>query len=433
MSKVIDQFNTQVMPVLSLERADACWGSTLADSLLCRTWRAVSDRLVGSLSSFSAIGTRLQQLSFLAVLLLCLILAAPQFANDKEGLALVILAALGLRVVGSCLGGSERYKPSAIDGVVLLYFASNVVSSFASHYLHESLFGLAKLFVYVLAYFLFVGCFQTDSKRRIIACFSALTLGALLVSLYGLYQYKIGVAPLATWEDPSIEDKATRVFSTLGNPNLLAGYLIPLIPVSFAVSAITFCRKDRWRWLGIPLLGVCGVIKLATILTASRGAYIAILFIGVMLLFVGFSWIWKQVPRARLALIGGVVVLPVVAALIVHFALPSTEHRFLSIFLGTEHSSNAYRVNVWKSSYEMFKDNWWLGIGTGNKTFRLAYGLYMRSGFDALGTYCVPLEVAVENGVHRADHLCLVGLSQPVAGATIVSGAPPIQSPVGWL
>lgn len=41
----------------------------------------------------------------------------------------------------------------------------------------------------------------------------------------------------------------------------------------------------------------------------------------------------------------------------------------------------------------MFKDNWWIGVGPGNTAFRLAYGLYMKSGFDALGTYCVPLEV----------------------------------------
>ncbi len=39
------------------------------------------------------------------------------------------------------------------------------------------------------------------------------------------------------------------------------------------------------------------------------------------------------------------------------------------------------------------------GIGVGNQAFRLAYGLYMRSGFDALGAYCVPLEIAVETGV----------------------------------
>ncbi len=47
----------------------------------------------------------------------------------------------------------------------------------------------------------------------------------------------------------------------------------------------------------------------------------------------------------------------------------------------------------------MFKDNWWIGVGTGNQPFRNAYGLYMNSRFDALGTYCVPLEIAVEAGI----------------------------------
>jgi len=47
----------------------------------------------------------------------------------------------------------------------------------------------------------------------------------------------------------------------------------------------------------------------------------------------------------------------------------------------------------------MFTDNWVLGIGTGNKTFREIYGLYMLSGFDALSSYCVYLEIALESGI----------------------------------
>ena len=47
----------------------------------------------------------------------------------------------------------------------------------------------------------------------------------------------------------------------------------------------------------------------------------------------------------------------------------------------------------------MFCDNWILGIGAGNQTFREIYGLYMLTGFDALSTYSVPLEIAVESGI----------------------------------
>ena len=47
----------------------------------------------------------------------------------------------------------------------------------------------------------------------------------------------------------------------------------------------------------------------------------------------------------------------------------------------------------------MFKDNWILGIGVGNKNFREIYGLYMKTGFDALSAYNIYLETAVESGI----------------------------------
>ena len=56
-------------------------------------------------------------------------------------------------------------------------------------------------------------------------------------------------------------------------------------------------------------------------------------------------------------------------------------------------------MNVYASSFKIFLDNPFLGIGVGNKNFREIYGLYMKSGFDALGAYCVPLEIAVESGI----------------------------------
>jgi putative inorganic carbon (HCO3(-)) transporter len=397
-STALNKFNDKVVPALSLDAADGRWSSTLSGSALLRLWFGLRRACRGSWERSAAAGSFLQLGSFVAVLLLFFILAAPKFANDKEWLALLVVAAFGMRLVGTLLNGAETYRPSAIDGLVLLYLACNVVSSFASHYLRESLLGLAKWFVYIIAYFLFTASLQQSARRRSTLTLASLIAGGLLVSLYGLYQYKMGVAPLATWEDPTIEDKATRVFSTLGNPNLLAGYLIPLVPLSLALSAMPLFSRGVIRWLSLPVFAATGIITLATVLTGSRGAYIALIFEAAIIAMVSGSWLWRQ-PKARLPLLAAIVLVPLCVVAVVHFALPSFEYRFLSIFAGSEHSSNAYRMNVWRSSLEMFKDNWWLGIGTGNKTFRLAYGLYMRSGFDALGTYCVPLEVAVETGI----------------------------------
>ena len=71
----------------------------------------------------------------------------------------------------------------------------------------------------------------------------------------------------------------------------------------------------------------------------------------------------------------------------------------MSIFAMRNDSSNSFRFNVYNSAIQMFKDNWLLGIGVGNKNFREIYGLYMKTGFDALSAYNIYLEIAVESGI----------------------------------
>jgi putative inorganic carbon (HCO3(-)) transporter len=73
--------------------------------------------------------------------------------------------------------------------------------------------------------------------------------------------------------------------------------------------------------------------------------------------------------------------------------------RIFSIFAMRQDSSNSFRFNVYKSSIQMFKDNWLVGIGQGNQNFREIYGLYMKTGFDALSAYNIYLETAVESGI----------------------------------
>lgn len=394
---------------LGLDGVDARWGATMSSSWFGRVWNAFATRLSSMFASRERFGTLLQQLGFLVAVVLISILPMPRFVDDKLELAFIVAAGWGLRLLGTLLAGRERYRPSAIDALVLLYFAMHVVASFSSHYLKESLFGLGKNLVYLIAYFLFVGSLQpgteSGSSKRSVIMLIALIASATLVALYGLWQYKVGVAPLATWEDPSIEDKTTRIYSTLKNPNLLAGYLIPMIPLSFGMTMAAWFSRKRFGWMAtvafVVFLGCTGAIKIATLLTGSRGAWIALALEAAAFGFIAASWIWRKFPKWRWAVVACVVALPLlpIAALKLHLLPASFEHRIMSIFAGAEHSSNAYRLNVYRASVRMFQDNWWLGIGSGNKTFVLVYGLYMKSGFDALGTYCVPLEIGVETGI----------------------------------
>jgi putative inorganic carbon (HCO3(-)) transporter len=382
-----------LIDTFSLSNLDGWWRTVFAESLLGKTISALHHKAA---LNMPAVGSMLQNIAFVAVALLFLTLAAPQFAEDKNVLALVTTAAAGSWLLGYLLHGKEERQASGVDIAVWLYLAINAVAATSSHYLAASIHGLEKLVVYIIAYFLFTAVFQQSTTRKYLVL-KLLFLCAIAVSLHGFYQYHIHVAPLATWEDPTVESGGTRIYGTLRNPNLLAGYLISIAPIACGLGISGIVRKN-YLLAGFALV-TCAMVSVATIFTGCRGAYIGLFFGFATIILMIFASAWKTQPSRRVWLAVGCVILPVMALLALHFAVPSFDQRVSSIFVGGEHSSNAYRMYVWRASINMFKDNWWLGVGPGNQAFVLAYGLYMKSGFDALGTYCVPLEVGVEAGV----------------------------------
>ena len=96
-----------------------------------------------------------------------------------------------------------------------------------------------------------------------------------------------------------------------------------------------------------------------------------------------------------MSVVGGAVALGTLLIL----AKASLRARIFSIFAMRTDSSNSFRFNVYHSCIDMVKDNWLLGIGLGNQNFREIYGLYMKTGFDALSAYNIYLETAVESGI----------------------------------
>ena len=382
---------------LSLNQFNSWWQTSYNNSLFF----APVNKLFSAIRQFfeSKTGTKpgdiLQNLSLVVSLLLMLTLGLPQFANDKIGLALISTSALVLWIAGYLIGGSQKRKLDVVDFIVILYLCTNVIATFASHYFMPSVKGLSKVVVYIGSYFLFSTLAQKNRKSSIYLLSSVVITGVAL-SLHGLYQYKTGVAPLATWEDPDVLTKSTRIYSTLGNPNLLAGFLIPIAPLALGLASSALAQK---KWVPSLILYIgTALISLACILTGSRGGYLGLAATIATFALPAFCLLWQKKKKARPYM----VVFAVLAIVGTAFALtqiPAFKTRVASIFAGREHSSNSYRLNVWESSFEMFKDNWWFGSGVGNETFRLAYGLYMVSGYDALGTYCVPLEILVECGV----------------------------------
>ena len=322
-------------------------------------------------------------------------------------------------IIGAAAGGllflvliaGLLFRPAlrlnAVDLIVLAFLASAVLSTAFSSYVLTSAIGLGKWLTFIAGYVVFRIVSET-SRGRLPALLAVLALLALIQSGIGFYQFINHIEPLATWSDPTVnaELQMNRIFGTLkpANPNLLAGFLIPCFAAAVGLLLMSLTRLRRWTpLLTILFLGASGAILAAIVLTGSRGGYLALAGMS-LTLFGGLGhlvWHHAELPKRRVFQTAWLVLL-VVSVLGVAGAIagsPKIQARVASIFAMREDSSISYRLNVYQSATQMFLDNPIVGIGPGNGTFKQVYGLYMIPGFNALGAYSVPLEIAVEQGI----------------------------------
>jgi len=225
---------------------------------------------------------------------------------------------------------------------------------------------------------------------------AALLAGELLTSVIGIRQLYAGPGALARWSDSnSVAEGTVRIYSTLDNPNLLGGYLLPILPLALVALLRWQGRAQRLFALMSLVLGV-----VALVLTYSRGAWMGMVAgLGTLALLLIWRAIrhWPLLWRRTLPLLlvlGGAAVLVVLVTQVEPLRV-----RVMSLVAGREDSSNNFRMNVWTAVLEMIQDRPWIGIGPGNGAFNLIYPLYQQPKFNALSAYSIPLEWTVEAGI----------------------------------
>ena len=280
---------------------------------------------------------------------------------------------------------------------LIAYFMIVVISLFGSSLFILSLKGFLKTVIYIVFYFSVVQYLKAN-KNHIVWILGAIALCIAGESVIGFLQSFLHLDAISTWQDTSRlnpEDILSRVYGTLKpyNPNLFGGYLVCGFPVLLG-SVFYFANRKLWKF---TLLGlIFSIIGIHAILqTGCRGAYLAMMLIIACVFLVSAKFFWDNYKKIYISLISAITVVFFMAITFVG----ALRHRFLSIFAMRNDSSNSFRFNVYHSSLDMFKDNWLLGIGVGNKNFREVYGLYMKTGFDALSAYNIFLEIAVESGI----------------------------------
>lgn len=327
----------------------------------------------------------LQNIDWLIFANILLVILSSTIA-PSDYIAYFAIFAIILTIVKLFTKTGEKFELTWADKLLLIYFLFVVISVAGSSLLYLSLKGFFKTLTYLGFYVSLVHYFK-DNRNKIKYIFWAYALCVAFETVVAFLQNFAAVDEISGWQDTSRlnpEEVMTRVYGTLKpyNPNLFGGYMLACIP-----SLITLPKK----W-GIPIVLFASV---ALVLTGCRGSYIGYFFQILLLVAVLYKFFEPKFKKLFATIVASA------GALIFCFmmSVSALRARIFSIFAMRSDSSNSFRFNVYNSCIDMFKDNWLLGIGVGNQNFREIYGLYMKTGFDALSAYNIYLETAVESGI----------------------------------
>lgn len=257
--------------------------------------------------------------------------------------ALVISTAIWFIKLGLC--GGRCFKRTTFDGAVLAFIIIAGLSIAVSPDKAFSSYNFSVLmFQYAAIYYVTVQNITTlQQLKRLL---SALLLSAVLAIGYGYYQFFNGIdVSKMLWVDgEQFPELKTRVFSTMQNPNIFAGYLLTIISITAGMAGRLRTGFDRLVLYAI-MLGAAVCLSM----TYCRGAWLTLALV---------SGAYTLRFNRRLF-----IVLSAVAAVVI-FCEPSIQQRLLSSFTAGDTSSEM-RLGLWESTLAMIIDHPLLGIGWG--------------------------------------------------------------------
>lgn len=278
-----------------------------------------------------------------------------------------------LHLTNWSLGKVTLYKKTFLNIPIFLFLISQIISTFISIDPHTSFFGyysrlnggLLPLISFITLYFILPNYSDSKFNKKII---NTVLLSGLLVSIYGIAQH-FG-ADKNLW----VQDVQSRVFSTLGQPNWLAAFLVILIPFSIHkfLESKNFIHKSYYLLLATSYY-------LTILFTKSKSGIIAcVSSLFIYFIFKLFSDIKNKFLSINLKSYFIFFVLIVLSLLISN---PIKDKLFPKKFTPTTTELQTEKLNitpsedirkiVWHGAFDLWKQ--YPIFGTGVETFAYSY------------------------------------------------------------
>ncbi|MCX7711587.1 MAG: O-antigen ligase family protein [Clostridia bacterium] len=341
-------------------------------------WTSYTNSKAYDLLQNSLLGMIIKIITDRFVLILCFFIfihtTVPYHSwHNQYGAALIILITLLYLVKAS---SDIRYglDIKRMDFALVLFIISVLIGTFTSITPSSSIRTLVFNGMSFLLVLLIVNVIKSgeDIGTMIYWIIAAITATSLL----GFYQYIKGVPVDPTLVDVTFSPGVGRVFSSMGNPNNYAEYLVLTLPF---FGAAFFNTKNPYMKAAIAGLSVLPLVNL--VLTSSRSGWIG--FVASVFVFIFF----KNRKLIPLAIVMGILAIPLIPSSIID--------RLNTIGKDT---STLYRLKIWEGSWRIVEDFWATGLGLGQEPFQRFFNKYTSAALPA-HSHMLPLQIWVELGL----------------------------------
>jgi len=269
------------------------------------------------------------------------------------------------------------------DFGVLVLLMTIPLSLWATAFPEETKPQLLRLILGILFYYAIVNWAQSEKRLKLVV--TSLIAGGTGLLGFALVSVK-WVTHKLPFLPPALYDKFGLLVTDTIHPNVLAGTLVLIVPVAFA---LLFFSPKRIHWVIKLLAGIMAAGSLGTLLlTQSRGAMIALAAALGVLVCLRWRLGWIIIPLG--AIFMGVVIYQAGVGRMLDFV---SANQTLNGLDG--------RIEIWSRALAMIRDFPFTGIGMGSfgKVADLLYPYYSALPGTVEHAHNLFLQVAVDLGL----------------------------------
>lgn len=250
---------------------------------------------------------------------------------------------------------------SPVTFFIILFALLSLISFAWSASFYASCLGLGVWGTFFVVYFLTLELVKSERWMRILTV--TVISSGFLAAGYSFFQF-YGIE-LPIWRE--IQGRM-RIFSTFGNPNYLAGYLVAALHLG---SLLFFISRGKWKFLW---LAVTGLLYISLLITYTRGAWASLFFSGLFVIILLFLYNREFFRKNKLSIS---LLLLLITTVTLVYSTPNplnvkkggSLERGLSVM--SPESSASQRFLIWGCAVELIKEKPVLGWGVG--TFGVHY------------------------------------------------------------